>query len=1046
MLVLLAISVSGAYPNANPYSAVNIWRFDEGSGTIASDYLVNASLGLNGANWSSDGKFSNAFDFAQTYNGTNNSYSWITAAGQSRTICAWLKVRDYSSCTDPSCSWFSTKDASDNTYTMFIKTGGLMEVCVADNGWTNYACWHADNALSSLDWIHVCVRKQYGVGANMSWTINGSIDWPYSLRDSDGEAAATTEGAYNSVHIGKDRNKYHPFDGMIDDEIVFDRWLSNNEILNIYNDNFSATPTDAINLSASKPVNGAYFNTNLINLNLTVNSTYNFNCSLYINSTLNETTTHTAGNDVFVNYSKNFSDGTYNFYVYCVQFNDTTQNETTSTNNFIIDTMQPVITWESSLSDNKKVILQGTNLTSWVAFTDDNLYNYNVSINGTSAYTNGSISGGFANQTINYDTDGWPYGTYSVFARACDGHTAKELKKDWTAQKNNKELKYDVKKGWIKIVPKDKTKISKVDTEKLIDRYNFDFEFNTLPSSVTFVVQSDYAIQLVTGSDYLAHMVIPELEVWIDFENVQTRNAQVKVINDKTVEVTLNNLRNNKVVFNSVGELNCNNATRYFYILNYTQDFNANVLVTQPVNFSLNVTTNTSMITDINATLYYNNTEYFSAGTLVTSYYSLINAVTIPLIGLNYTTKDFYWTIKADDYYFNTSNNTQHLYTPNLDNCTNYTLAWVNYTILDEDTELAQNGMLDYLFNYWIYDYSSTLSGTTTNTTSNHAFCIYPDWANFTTNISIDYMLSLASFTVRSYSTNNFNIDNVTDTIILYLLGNPTEITIKVVDEADNKLQNVFIEAYKYDVATGTSTLVESQYTDSEGKALFGLKKGTTRYNFKFYQDGVLKLATTSFKLFSTEYTYVLREDTTTILSEWINLKNSLDSDLSYTSTSLLVNLEWNNTLTTLATICLNITNTTGNVWSNCSTSNTSSLNHTITLRNTTYYAASYATLTSGTTFILDTLSIDLSNEWSEKWGASFGLSIALIIFVFISMFGLVIGGYKSGANVTIVLGVTALIMLSFLNILPITGAPLLGIVLIALILLVMINKKEEAT
>ena len=112
-----------------------------------------------------------------------------------------------------------------------------------------------------------------------------------------------------------------------------------------------------------------------------------------------------------------------------------------------------------------------------------------------------------------------------------------------------------------------------------------------------------------------------------------------------------------------------------------------------------------------------------------------------------------------------------------------------------------------------------------------------------------------------------------------------------MVDDGDNDLQNVFIEAYRYDIAGDVDKLVETEFTDSGGNAKFGLKAGSEYYSFKFYQDGDLKLSTTKFKLFATTYEYVISGAETTRLAEWVNIKNSITKTLTYSNNTKQVYL-----------------------------------------------------------------------------------------------------------------------------------------------------------
>lgn len=90
------------------------------------------------------------------------------------------------------------------------------------------------------------------------------------------------------------------------------------------------TGTSPINLSSPEPASGSEFYYPTINLNVTGNFSYSTNCSLYISSVLNETVTGLTGNDVFINFTKTFSDGAYSFFFGCID-NETTADSATNT-------------------------------------------------------------------------------------------------------------------------------------------------------------------------------------------------------------------------------------------------------------------------------------------------------------------------------------------------------------------------------------------------------------------------------------------------------------------------------------------------------------------------------------------------------------------------------------------------------------------------------------------------------------------------------------------------------------------------------------------
>lgn len=226
---------------------------------------------------------------------------------------------------------------------------------------------------------------------------------------------AYTSTLYNSgnpVWVGMGNvndGVYKQFNGMIDELAVWNRSLTATEIQSLYNGGsglaypFSSTTADNINISTTYPANNDGFSASTINFNTSVSSVYNFNCSLYINSTLNDTRIDlSAGSSINVNFTKTMNDGIYNYYFYCIQGNDTSQNETSGTNTFIIDISPPNIA-NTTFNGNNTYWTNNLNLNVNIT---DNLQLKNLTITQTCGgnYQNLSLAGisyTFSNTTIN---------------------------------------------------------------------------------------------------------------------------------------------------------------------------------------------------------------------------------------------------------------------------------------------------------------------------------------------------------------------------------------------------------------------------------------------------------------------------------------------------------------------------------------------------------------------------------------------------------------------------------------------------------------------
>lgn len=934
---------------------------------------------------------------------------------------------------------------------------------ITKNDVSDYSMWYANyvainwNGFGSSDtsgsvtgngrWIHAVVvfdnNTQYIFLNGTQFAHNNASSYPPNNA--------------NSILIGDRSAGGRGFDGLIDEVAIWNTSLNSSQISTLFtcyqtaNDGYDdciyeAPPSadNSLNFSDTSPSDESQFNTELLNFNMTVNATTNFNCSFLVNGVNNQTRTgFSAGTNVFVGFNLSFTNVTeidINFSFTC---NSSLNSVNATTNNVYIDNIEPDVTGDDELEAGTKIIFEGSNLSASIVFNDTNVFSYNVTINGTQAYNGSELTGNGYNLSFSYDTSAWSAGTYSMWAETCDGHTALKLKKNWGKNVNKKDmsLSYSMGDNGVVVRHKDKTKISDVNSQRHKDRFDFRFKFHSKPKSVeTFVVESDSYIHIVKDSEYTAHLITGRQ--WLDFANDDTNVATINRINDKKVEVNLYGLKNKDITFNSIGELNCDNKTFYFNIMNVTTEHAVRGVVYEVTSFELNVSVNASMVGDANATFYYNNTAYTLEGTLVGNVYVFNQSISLPLLTVDNVNLSFNWSVQVDDLVFNVTSNTQSVHKINMDNCTDYDTIWVNFTILDEDTDAAQNGLLDYNFLIYELGYSTSILGSTNNLTNQHKFCLYPSWANFTTNITIDYMLSTTSFTSRSYTATDTVVDNSTNEVTLFLLGDPTEITIHIVDDADNDLEGILVEAYKFDITTNTETLVESQLTDPEGNALFGLKRGTTRYGFQIYQGGVLRLNTTRFKLFATTYDYVIRSDVVSRLAEWLSIDRGVTRTLNYSNYTNLVHFDWSYSLSTIDQVCLNVTSVNQSWYGNCSNSSTSNLNFTISTVNISYVATAYARTTTGYTYVLESLGIDTWDSW-RTMGTNLSLALSFIVLLVFGMLGLGVSDTTTQkGNVVVGMLCAGLVILYLFKLLPLSFGGLVGIITVAVIILIIINKR----
>ena len=381
----------------------------------------------------------------------------------------------------------------------------------------------------------------------------------------------------------------------------------------------------------------------------------------------------------------------------------------------------------------------------------------------------------------------------------------------------------------------------------------------------------------------------------------------------------------------------------------------------------------------------------------------------------------------------------QTLHNIDIDDCTLYSTSFINFSIINEtDKNKIYNGEADYKFDYTYNGYTKDYTNAVNNV-QNFSLCLYPSFASLTTDIDMQY--GAAGYDTRDYITDGLAINNVTQTILLYLLsaGASTEITIHVIDGSDTDLEGVLVEAYRYDVDTDSDILVETETTDNSGNVVLDLQTGSVYYSFKFYIGGDLELATNRFKLFATEYEYVLSKEGTSKLAEWLSLNNNINRALTYNNDTQLVLFDWDYPadLSLVSQICMNVTGN-GSTWnSNCSSAIDSSFQYTLESHNITYTATAYVYTDTGNGFVLDVLGIDLRTT-AKIFGRDVGVVLALLILLSISLIGLV------NKNVAIVSSLLGLIIVYLFGLISFSLAVLVGIISLGVIVLFVINKRAE--
>lgn len=914
------------------------------------------------------------------------------------------------------------------------------------------------NALFSFNtWTHlVMVYNKTGSTSKLDLYINGIYNDTITNMGGYGDFIyATDAGVPNDDRLGVTRGAAtnQQFEGYMDEISIWNISLTSDNVTELYNSGSGCAwpldscaaggggdPGDTLNITNTTPADSNSFNAQNFSINATISSESNFNITLYLNNVTNQTFTNVAsGSNVLVQVNFTFPadhEANYNYSFSAINQNGTEENTTEKT--FWIDNVQPNIGWIFPASSNDSVV--AGNVSANITIYDPNLYSYEYNItqlDGTVIYnsSNSSLTG-----TVNISiTDSVSVSNYGEVLQAkllvCDGHTAQYI--DWESNLvSNKELIFDSTRQKVKIYQENKADTQSASSSHNIDRYNFNFRTVSNAAVQNFVVESDNFIDILDGkTEYAGHLVTGNK--WVDFEIDNLDNVRIVRIGDKKVRVIVTlKSPTRDWNFHSTGELNCITETTLFYSVNTTENYNLQAITSDSETFDLNVSYNGTYITSaISAILYYNNTAYSVTGTNVSTAYTFSKSITTPSTAGNYS---FYWTYTVNGQAYNTTAITQEVIDFDVDACTVYTTPFLNFTVRDEETNALINAEIETVITYSSSANTKTFNTSHTNT-SNFAYCFTPSYANLTGSLNILYTAS--AYEDRSYIDSAAIFDNIEDSITLYILNSSsgTDITIHVIDSADNDLPGIVIKAYKYDIATDTDVLVQIETTDSDGNLVFNLVTGSNEYSFEFYQDGVLVLSTSRFKLFSTSYEYVIGTTEVSRLSELRSIKNSLTSSLIYSNASKLVNFSWVYTGSDVSSFCLNISTSNESFYSSCSTSTASgSLSYTISTFNISYSAIATAVSVNNYDYTLHTLFIDTREGWS-KFGKDNGLTFAFLILLTLVFLSL---AARSPTITTVSVGVGVYII-SWFGILPLSRGAGVGALLLSVVIAMVINRRS---
>lgn len=345
-------------------------------------------------------------------------------------------------------------------------------------------------------------------------------------------------------------------------------------------------------------------------------------------------------------------------------------------------------------------------------------------------------------------------------------------------------------------------------------------------------------------------------------------------------------------------------SNRSFQITAFTENqsvFNNSVFETSLQGFWINVTYDTGRFDDINATFWYNNTEYVSEVEEVDNSGEVlfnITGVQTPTVGQG-TNISFHWEIELDEggspITQNTSRQNQTLNELYFDVC-NETLADIFLNISFQNETILEEAVTAFIpsstITFWLGGASTNQSVTYVNATENLNYTFCGNATNEIINILVELDYDNSESQQRNFI-GTFALNNTVtteQTLLLLPTSDGVYVTFQVVNAPGEVISGVEVNV------SSSGTLIETGVTDDAGSITFFLDPDTS-YDFTFLATGY-NLYSTSITPTETEYTITLGSSTTQDANEltrgisWtINplgqyLYNNTDHTFNFTLTS----------------------------------------------------------------------------------------------------------------------------------------------------------------
>lgn len=270
---------------------------------------------------------------------------------------------------------------------------------------------------------------------------------------------------------------------------------------------------------------------------------------------------------------------------------------------------------------------------------------------------------------------------------------------------------------------------------------------------------------------------------------------------------------------------NKNSTTVFFIIRPYDHDSESHTEnITEGTSNTFSITFESDDDLELTAELFYNGTSQGYGTKSEAGYYTTFSkTIYAPQIESMNETFEFYWelvyTYDTGTETYNSSTHNQTVYQMILSDCTGDVTspkAWI-FNLKDEYTSAAVNGTMEAAFTVATDNVNRTYPFDFDANYTSYSICIYPPWAELTTDAMIEY--DAGGYTPRNYFLDKAVSSNDTQAVTLYLLPaeNATKITVHIQDNYETPLEDYYLLTQKYDIGTNTYKTVDVSKTNYNG-------------------------------------------------------------------------------------------------------------------------------------------------------------------------------------------------------------------------------------